>query len=457
MSNPLEPLIHHVTDTSYGDLPADAIRAAKIFILDTFSCGLAGSGEPSADATLAAAHMWGTGSQSRVWGRSDTLPPPSAAAVNAYQIHCLEYDCVHEGGVLHPMSSLMAALMAEVDRQHSLGIPISGQELIAAVAMGIDVSCSIALASTGPMRFFRPASVGGFGATAACAKLRNFGFEETLNAVGLQYGQTSGNMQAHVEGTKLLGLQVGFAARGGITSCDLAEKGIEGPKDVLTGMYGYLVLCEREYNIEPVWAEIGKVYRLTQVGHKPFPAGRLTHYVIDAIQILKDEHGFTENDVEKVTAWIPPLAYRLVGRPDIPTPSPSYARLCLPFVAAITICNGTVVPQDFEEDALIRKETHSIAAKIQVIEDNNRDPNAFGPQTVELCLKDGTLFKIKIEKAIGDPDKPLSRDRQIEKFWRCWDASANKMPSKNGEALVKIIDELEDVFDTAELTQLMSP
>ena len=51
-------------------------------------------------------------------------------------------------------------------------------------------------------------------------------------------------MQAHVEGTPALGLQIGFNARAAINAVDAAEAGLAGPHDVLTGPFGYFALFE---------------------------------------------------------------------------------------------------------------------------------------------------------------------------------------------------------------------
>lgn len=450
-------MVAHVVGTRFADLPPSVVEAAKIFVLDTFSCALAGSTGPSADEALAAAKLWGTGDGARVWARPDRLPPSSAAVVNAYQIHCLEFDCVHEGGVLHPMSTLMAATMAEVDRQAGLGKTISGEDLIDAIAMGIDVSCSIATASNSPMRFFRPALTGGFGATTAVAKLRGFDDPALHNALGLYYGQAGGNMQAHIEGSKLLGLQVGFGARNALVACDLAEAGIEGPKDILTGMYGYLVLMEGEYDIEPALTQWGTVYRLDEVGHKPFPSGRLTHFAVDALLRLTKEHGFKAGDVQAVECRVPPLANRLVGRPDIDNPEPNYAKLCLGYVCATTLLKGTVGQTDFLPDALSDAATHDLAQRVTVSEDGNPDVNAFGPQTITVTLRDGTEHSITIDYAIGDPKNPLPRDRQLEKFWTCWAAASSPLPKENGETLVRLIEDLEALDESSRLTALLCP
>lgn len=455
--NPVDTMVAHVMGTHFEDLPARVVEAAKIFVLDTFSCALAGSTGPSADEALTAAKLWGTGDDARVWARADRLPASSAAVVNAYQIHCLEFDCVHEGGVLHPMSTLMAATMAEVDRQSGLGKSISGEKLIEAIAMGIDVSCSIATTSNAPMRFFRPALTGGFGATTAVSLLRGFDGPKLHNALGLYYGQAGGNMQAHIEGSKLLGLQVGFGARNALVACDLADAGIEGPKDFLTGMYGYLVLMEGDYTLEPVWSEWGKIFRLAEVGHKPFPSGRLTHYAVDALQRMMKEHQFKAADVERVRCDVPPLPLRLVGRPDIPSPQPNYAKLCLGYVCATTLLNGTVTQHDFQPDALTRGDVHELARRVDVVDDGNPDLNAFGPQTITVTLKEGSTHALTITHAIGDPLNPLPRDRQLEKFWACWDASKSAMPRERGQALIDLIDQLEAIEDSAVLLDHLCP
>ncbi len=450
-------MVAHVMGTRFGDLPDNVVKAVKIFVLDTFACALAGSTGPSAYEALAAAKLWGAGDGARVWARPDRLPPSSAAVVNAYQIHCLEFDCVHEGGVLHPMSTLMAATMAEVDRQAHEGTKINGEDLIEAIALGIDVSCSIATASNAPMRFFRPALTGGFGATTAVAKLRGFDGPALHNALGLYYGQAGGNMQAHIEGSKLLGLQVGFGARNALVACDLAEAGIEGPKDFLTGMYGYLVLMEGDYDVEPALTQWGKVFRMAEVGHKPFPSGRLTHFAVDALQQLSREHGFGADDVASVECRVPPLANRLVGRSDIDNPAPNYAKLCLGYVCATTLIKGTVDQRDFLPEALTNADTHNLAQRVTVIEDGNPDVNAFGPQTISVTVKDGTVHAKTIENAIGDPRNPLPRERQLEKFWTCWNTAASPLPKENGEALVNVIDTLETADDVAQLTALVCP
>ena len=123
-----------------------------------------------------------------------------------------------------------------------------------------------------------------------------------MNAFGIQYGQTSGTMQAHVEGSMLLGLQVGFNGRAGLTSVDLAMAGMTGPQDILTGPYGYYTLFETEHDIAHWWPQLGQQWHITELSHKPFPSGRLTHAAVDAVQQAVAALNFGPNDLKTMSS-----------------------------------------------------------------------------------------------------------------------------------------------------------
>jgi 2-methylcitrate dehydratase PrpD len=275
-----------------------------------------------------------------------------------------------------------------------------------------------------------------------------------MNAFGIQYGQTSGTMQAHVEGSTLLGLQVGFNGRAGLTSIDLAMAGMSGPKDVLTGPYGYYKLFETSHDIPSWWARLGKQWQITRVSHKPFPSGRLTHAAVDALQQAQAELGFRAEDLAAAEIAVPPLAFRLVGRPDIAEPAPNYARLCIPYVGAVTLIDGSCQPEAFAADRLKDPAIHAVASRITVRQDDNPDVNALWPQRFDLSLRDGRRWQRVIETPIGHPDNPLSTERHLAKFRRCWALSG--MPASQGEQVIALVDGLESVDDVARLARLLA-
>jgi hypothetical protein len=102
----------HVVRTRFQDLPSDAIKAAKIFILDTFGVGTAGSSGPMACDLADMQETWGRGEEARVWGNGKRLPAPAAAMCNAYQAHNSEFDCLHEEAVVHAMTVVLPVAIA---------------------------------------------------------------------------------------------------------------------------------------------------------------------------------------------------------------------------------------------------------------------------------------------------------------------------------------------------------
>lgn len=448
--NPVETLAAHVVRTKFEDLPQDAVNAAKTFILDSIGVGVAGSDGPWVRELIETAKKWGTGDDSRVFVHGTRLPATTAAIVNAYQIHCLEYDCVNEDAVIHPMATILGAVSAEADRAGGY----SGKDLILAVALGVDASCVLGVSSRAPMRFFRPSTAGAFGATAAVAKLRGLDEATLINAFGAIYGQISGTLAPHREGSPVLGMQIGFCARGAISACDLAQAGLIGPHEVITGMYGYLPMYEGEYDHVAAFASLGKTWQINRVSHKPFPSGRLTHGVVDGIQQLRKREGLKAEDVERMVALVPPLAHRLTGRPDIPNPEPNYAKLCIPFVAATALLEGTVDVRHFKGDWLRNPRVHEIAANVEPIEDNNPNTNAVAPQRLEVYLKDGRKLEVDMPQIFGHPENPLSDEQNIEKFKRSWSAAAKPLSESSADQMIEAVSNLEGVDDVRSLIDL---
>ena len=316
----------HVVARGYADLSAEAVAATKTFILDSFGVGVAGSDGPWVRELVDACGAWGAADAARVWVRGTALPAPAAAICNGYQIHNSEYDCVHEAAVVHPMAVLLAATTAYAERAGG----VSGRELLTAIALGVDVGVGLGIASKAPLRFFRPATAGAFAATAAIGRLRGFDTPTLINAFSIAHGQLCGTMQAHAEGSPLLALQIGFNARNAVVACDMAANGLAGPQNVLEGPFGFYRLFEGDYDVRPVLDGLGRVWRIAEVAHKPFPCGRATHGMLDGLLGLMSEHGFGAHEVERIDCRVPPLTHRLVARPARAGMTSNYARLSAP-------------------------------------------------------------------------------------------------------------------------------
>ena len=417
MDNPSERLIDHALSLCWTDIDAGAQTAARTFLHDSLCVGVAGRNAPFADAVLAAASAWGEGGGCSVLGRPEVrLPAPQAAFVNAFQIHSQEFDCVHEPAVVHPLATIVATLFAEVERSG----PYTGEAVLTALVAGVDVSASLGVAASDPLRFFRPATAGIFGCVAALISLTQPPRYVALDAFGYALSFASGSMQAHVEGKATLPVQMGQAARNAVSAMDLARAGLPGPAQSIDGKFGYLPLFEGRFDLDAGLAELGRRFRIAEVSWKPYPTGRAAQGCIVATEMLMRDHGLTPATLERLTYSAPPIIHYLVGRPAMGGMSVAYARLCAAWLSAVTLMRGRPVGlDDFSEAALADPAVLDLAGRIEVVVNDNPDPAAFAPAEAVASLTDGREVRLTLQAQFGAPDWPLSRDQHMAKAAAC--------------------------------------
>lgn len=369
---------------------ADAVR----LLGDTLAVGAAGATAPGAEAILAAARAMGTGTDARLIGTDERLPAPGAAFVNGYRIHCLEWDAVHEPAVVHAMSVVTAALGAAIDRKGGC----DPEDALVALAIGVDVASGLGLAADSALSFFRPATAGVIGAALAVARIDGAPLE---HALGLAYSSAAGTMQAHVEGSITLPFQVANAARAAMTASDLAKAGFTAPLDPLEGPFGYFRLIDQG-DLSRYTRDLGQVWRIAEISTKPFPSGRASHAALGALQALAGQ------GVERIELACPPLIHRLVGRAYKPDMTPAYARLCLPFLAALMLTDGRIDPRRFTPENFADPALAALAGKVALVADGNQDPNALFPQELRVTFAGGATRTIGVPHTLGSPDAPLS-------------------------------------------------
>ena len=448
-------MVRHVLATRYEDLPPQAVAATKTFILDALGVAIVGTLAPGVPETIRVLQDWGGKPESTVLVSGEKLPSPSAAMLNSFFMHNQEFDPVHDRAVLHPFTTALPVALAVAEAQGG----VSGRELLTAVALGVDISCSIGISSRSPIRHFRPGTVGSFGSVAAAGKIAGFDENTLSNAMGIVYSQICGTLQPHHEGAMVNSMQTGFNARGAVTAVALAGQGIVGASEVLEGRYGYFPLFEGEYEVEDTLANLGKVWQVEQVAHKPFPSGRLTHGAVEAALTLRNQLGITATDVLECELTVPPLVYRLVGRPlDAGTPSAQYAKLSIPFVLASALIKNSVFVTDFWDDSLRDPAVYELAQRVWVSPNPEiQDENAMMPVKVRMRLQDGAEHELVLEQMLGHPDNPLTREQHLAKFQKCWETGAGHLPEANRQRLVEMIDGLEDVASVEEIVELITP
>ena len=175
---------------TYADLPDDVVKVASQCILDWYGCALAGSAEPLA---LILRDEFGSRlGNSTVIGSNLRLDAPTAALLNGASGHALDFDDTGATTGCHSTAPVLPAVIAVAEE-----IGASGEELVAAFVVGVEVEGRINLAM-GPehyaMGWHTTATYGAFGATAAVSHL--------LKLDDAQYGIAMGLAASHASGVK---------------------------------------------------------------------------------------------------------------------------------------------------------------------------------------------------------------------------------------------------------------
>ncbi len=364
----------------------DAIR----LLADTLAVGAAGAASTEAAKVFESVCRTGTGQAARLLNGA-RVPETSAAFFNGFAIHCLEWDAVHEPAVVHAMSVVTAALLAASDRRGGS----DPDELLTALTVGVDIASGLGIAATGPMRFFRPATAGIIGAALAVARLDGLDAGRMADVLGLAYSFAGGTMQAHVEASIALPLQIARAAHGAVQAVDLVKSSLTGPHDVLAGPFGYSALIEP---LDLSRYAPGAPWRISEISTKPYPSGRASHAVLATLAAIRS----SRRPMDRITAHVPPLVHRLVGRPMTDDMTPAYARLCLPFLTALMLRTGRIDPRRFTPEDFADPILRQIAATTTIKVDNNPNLNALSPQRLEI---DGDV--IDIPHTLGSPEAPM--------------------------------------------------
>lgn len=335
------------------DVPESAIMAARKLLLDALGCGIAGRAAPGLEAATDQMVDWAGKPESTIVGSLQKLPAPNAAFANAAMIHALDLDDVYIPGTLHVSSVLVPTTLAVQELTRS-----SGRDALAALVMGVEVAGRLSMAERGRRRGqgFLPTSLaGGFGAVVAAARLLDLTPRQCVNAMGINYAQTSGNRQALMDSTLTKRMQPGFAARSALWAAALADRGITGPQRALEGEAGYFrvymngdVPGADELTKHRDWLQVERV------ALKRWPSCGACHHAQAAAEQVHDQSDFSPEEIDRVELF---GCAPLVSGPFEPGDNPQVsAQFSVEWAVAHTLLRGPASLADYTDQAVLSDE-----------------------------------------------------------------------------------------------------
>jgi 2-methylcitrate dehydratase PrpD len=291
-----ETLAFRSAKLDYDQLPETVREVARQCVLDYLGVAIAGAGDPLVRILLDEMAEVGGAEQASVVGHSLRLPALSVALVNGAAGHALDYDDYNGAMPGHPSVAILPGLLALAEAKAS-----SGREVLTAFLAGYETECRIGAAlSPGhyDFGFHATATIGGFGATAACARLLGLDAEATARALGIAGTQAAGLKSQF--GTMCKPFHAGKAAQNGLLAARLAARGFSSRTDLIECVQGFALTHGPDFAPEKALAEPEGGFHILANLFKYHAACYFTHAPIECARRLRHDHAFTPDRISGI-------------------------------------------------------------------------------------------------------------------------------------------------------------
>jgi 2-methylcitrate dehydratase PrpD len=412
-----EQLAGYLAALRFDQIPAEVVDAAKLHILDSLGCVLAGSrlepGKLSYNLAVAASGA-SADRGSTLFATNSRVSLLDAVQAMATAAHCGELDDIHGGAATCIGAMVIPALIALAEKYGG-----SGRRFLEAAIAGYETIARVGLSIDAPKLFARgwwPSTVcGAFGVAAAGAKFLDWPAERMANALGIASLHAGGMLTGGQEGATARHVAFGTAARNGMLALLATEQGLTGPKHAFEDPRGFCLTLCAEPRREFLQSFDG--FFLPQVAFKPYPCARQLHAGVEALLKLIQRHGMTPASIQAIELFVPTQNAGMVNRPAISTLRAATLGSGQ-YVMAVTALRGKIDLASFDEEFLCNEEVSRLMAKVTVSGSAELDRHfpKYWSGRVTVRLSGGQSHSEKIIAPKGESENPLSAADVEKKF-----------------------------------------
>ena len=410
-----ERLAAYAAGLKLEDLPRATVERAKHCLIDAVACAIFGRQFPWSAMVLDEALAVGAGGPCRVPGvAGKTLQVPQAALALGAFAHAFEYDNLRKPGAgVHPGATVALPALAM-----AASVKASGRDLITAIVAGVEVMFRIGAAtlhSPETLGFHAPGVTGPFGAAAACASLMHLTPRETAHAFGIA-GSLAGGLLAFAKagtGGMVKRLHLGRAAESGVVAARLAQRGYEGPRNVLEGRYGVLESFCDDMDPALLTRGLGREFETERICFKRYPCHVTAHVPVQLLRGFIEAHGFGGDDIGAIAIEASP---KVISHHGERAPADLLlAQYSVPFCVALAAYHDPLDPGAFCDDVIRDARVRNLAQCIGLTA--GEAVKGWGARVSVTC-NDGRRFEGAIDSWLGCPETPLSETQLQVKFDR---------------------------------------
>ena len=439
-----EEFSRFIADTPHDDLPPEVRHQAVRSLVNLVGCALGGARHEATETLLATLRPFAGTAHAGLVGRSERVDALTAALINGVSSHVLDFDDTHIATLVHPSGPVVCALLA-LSHQH----PISGADLVDAVAVGIEVELRVAMGIY-PSHYDRgwhiTGTVGGLGAAAACARALRLDATRTAWALGTAATQAAGLREMF--GTMCKSLHPGRAAQAGLMAALAAQAGFNSSTKAIEAPRGMACVMSEGPDFDAMLAGLGQRWLGMGNSFKPYACGLVIHPVIDGCLALRAKGVDDPAAITEVELDVHPLVLELTGKTE---PANGLQGKFSVFHSAAAVLNEGRASARQYHDACVR-DPRNVTLRSRIRAQPNLKMRK-DEARVTILLSDGTRLTHHVEHALGSLQRPMTDDDLSAKFLdlaadvmtpdqarqalqACWEAPHMDQAVRVAEALV---------------------
>jgi 2-methylcitrate dehydratase len=402
----------------YEDIPGGVVREAKRFLLDSIGCALAAVRNEDMLAMHRFIEALGGREEATVIGSGFRTNAANAALLNALLIRAIDYNDIYwEQDPSHP-SDLIGAVLAAGEANS-----VSGREALVAIVLAYEFEIRWCRAADPGIREigWHHASLTQFVSPLVAGRLYGLNADQMVAALGIcgsSHFTLGGVVAGHL--THMKNTADPLAVQAGLLAAQMAKEGIEGPVHVLEGKEGlFEVIDNVRWNQEALVEDLGSCYLLPTCSYKAYPTEALTHQPISATLRLMQEADFQAEEVDQVVVETTTRGADILSDPSKYKPeSKETADHSLPYVIAIALLKGNVLPESFQDEVIKDERVRDMMDRIKVVADPAIDElfPRIKRARVSIATKDGRSHSVQVDAAKGSPENPMSDEELQAKF-----------------------------------------
>ena len=412
-----EKLARNLLSCQFEDIPSGVVEGAKLHILDSLGCLLAGTrlgpGKLAYELAVATSDA-DSRAPSTLFGTARRASYLDAVQAMAVATHCGEMDDIHGGAGTCIGGMIIPALIATAERHGG-----SGPRFLEAVVVGYEAIIRVGLSIDAPQLFARgwwPSTIcGAFGVAAAGAKFLNATTDQGANALGIAALHCGGLITGGNEGATARHLAFGHAARSGILALLAAEQGFTGPKRAFEDPRGFCLTLSSK----PKWEVLQSFggFHLLEVAFKPYPCARQLHAGVEALLKILGAHALPPDSIEEIELAVPTQNAGMVNRPSRRTLRAATLGSGQ-YVMAVTALRGKLDLASFEEEFLLDDAVRVLMGKVKVVPRAELDRHfpKYWSGRVTVKSTGGEIYSEEVIIPKGEAGNPMSAVEVEEKF-----------------------------------------